>query len=180
MSGYFWYLRHPNEILVDLDGKNEDDVQRKLIRARRRLEGAEESRNLAVRDAYLYPSASPRHFHLIIRLQHAVQFDFANMYALYLGSDVFRACNNFMRDRRGIFSSDLLITPEEYPGFYRTPDAHCVCTKKHKADVMETCEIAQALRGKFAAYNFFAKPSTSKCWDRFGRVFIGTKRKIGR
>src|SRR5579859_1058918 len=174
---YYWYLRQDNEIFLDIDGKSEAKAAAKLRMCRRRLVAAIEQGKLPVKDVWFYPSETKLHFHLILRLLSSVALP--QTWALYLGSDVFRACNNMMREwlpphldsgniRR---AADLLIVPQPYHGFFRQPDHMCHCKHKHTPEIMVNCPVGILLRGRYAISDFFGKPNKNlEPWRHFGKV----------
>jgi hypothetical protein len=176
----FWYFRHPDEIFVDLDGKTEAKHGARLRMSRRRLRAAIEQGKLFVKDVWFYPSQTPLHHHLIVRTMLGVVCPQA--WALYLGSDVYRASNNLMREalfmagnmpdpRTYFLGSDLLIVPEPYFRFYRRHDAECSCVGKHSLEMMGLCPVAANIRGKYRTADFFGKPNREfSVWEHFGKV----------
>lgn len=158
----FWYLQHPNELLIDLDDAMRDTDNRNgksngpwiEIFFRRRLREAIASGKLKVRDIYLARSATNGHFQAVIRLRddntyHNSQIGqiWREIWQLYLGSDLYRARADLMRCVTIGFdySNSLLILPEKIPDFYRTPDAICDCIDKHTRET--DCRIFQRFRG---------------------------------
>jgi hypothetical protein len=177
---WYWYIRRDREIFVDLDSKQPDVHAKKLLRCRERLEGSIAAGLLFIEGAWLYPSPSLLHHHLMIlsTLPHNTMI--ANVWALYLGSDIFRALNNVLRDRAAVTmnaqylarSADLLISDEERITYHRKFDQICHCPAKHKMEVMAECPVAKQLRQEFRARDFFGKPKRNiEPWERLGRVW---------
>lgn len=171
---WYWYLRKEYEIFVDLDGTDPDSYAKKLYRANRRLRGAIDAGRIKVESAYLYHSSAALHHHLIIKMPECMSVEVAQVWALYLGSDVFRACNNLLRRMSGpvfVTSADLLISPAPYPNFYRRYDYNCECKAKHTRPIMETCPVGVRLRKHLAGMDFFGKPANPEPWAKSGRVY---------
>ena len=159
----YWYLAHPDELLIDLDDAMRpgyNGTPHIELYFRRRLREAIAAEKLQVRDVYLTRSFSDGHFQAIIKLldsrithnwkSSATQLPlYANIERLvwqfYLGSDLYRARADLMRAAKGIPYPSLLILPEKIPNFYREPDAECGCKDKHK--LSSTCPVFIRYRG---------------------------------
>lgn len=164
---WHWYVRKPNEVLIDLDNRR-GEFDRVGSAGRRLRAIAGEGVN--VRDIWFYPSTTEEHFHLIVRLKNDIDTLEALMLAVYLRSDIFRALNTYMRFTHNVSAPDLLIADHVWPDFYRNPDVGCNCTSKHDHKTMMNCLAAKSLRGADAAEEFYPKPSDKKVKWNFGKV----------
>jgi hypothetical protein len=154
-----WYLARPDELLIDLD-----DAGRPTrtgapwieVFFRRRLRDAIADGKLRVRDVYLSPSNSVRHYHAIVRLGEPLPIMQRLVWQLHLGSDLYRGRADLMRAARGFDAPSLLIRSHPMIGFYREPDRVCDCTAKHITSDQPTCKVWRELRGMSP-------------WELFGR-----------
>lgn len=157
----FWYLAHDNELLIDLD----DATRATRTGApwietffRRRLRDAIADRKLNVRQVFLARSTSPKHYHVAIRLWHAMDVIERLAWQLHLGSDLYRGRADLMRAARKIEAPSLLIRSEQIPKFYRPADRLCDCTTKHVTAEQPTCDVWRELRG-LSPWELFGRSS---------------------
>lgn len=154
-----WYIARPDELLIDLD-----DAGRPTrtgapwieVFFRRRLRDAIDDGKLRVRDAYLSPSNSTRHYHAIVRLGEPLPIMQRLVWQLHLGSDLYRGRADLMRAARGFDAPSLLIRSHPMVEFYREPDRVCSCTEKHITSDQPACAVWRELRGMSP-------------WELFGR-----------
>lgn len=157
-----WYFGHIDELLLDFD-----DFEKPTAKGgvwgedffRLRLQPAMEAEKIDVREVWLVPSNTSRHKHVIVRLNHPYPSLWLRLvWQLHLGSDIYRAKADLMRAAKGNLFPTLLIqkTPIVDPTtgepFYRPPDAHCDCTKKHDTEEQfklgaDACKVWQQYRG---------------------------------
>jgi hypothetical protein len=169
----YWYVSRFDEIMIDLDAKNND----RLMAALGRLRGLIESDEIEIRSVWLFPSPTKFHFHLILQTPGILLPEQQKTaLQLYLFSDVFRTCCNLMRISRKHPNPDLLITPANLWkdfNFYRMHDASCYCDKKHSYEIMEKCKAAILLRGELRAFNQFSKPVSPAGFfqKKFGMIY---------
>jgi hypothetical protein len=167
-----WYVEHGNEIMLDLD-HSKGAVPRRVGMFRYRLRAALRANKIAVRDVWFYPSLQVKHYHVVIRLESPMPQLARAVWALRLGSDVYRACATMMRIQHGIGAASLLISDRAFPDFYRAPDHVCTCEAKHSPEIMAACPVEFTLRGPFAAADFFSQPSGKEVKGlplAFGRI----------
>lgn len=166
---YYWYVAQTNELFIDLDHHEDDAELGRLKCARDRLFGAIKAGVIHVRDTYLFPSDTDRHYHLIVVLADGFKVDSytRRIWEGYLRDDPYRNLNNLMRTACGITSS-LLITSKAYPEF-RAPDAECQCDKKHTNDVMVSCKTAAIIRKSHASKSYFGKSERLTLEIKMGR-----------
>ena len=153
---WHWYVSRPNEIFIDADhwDRCKDHV-------RARLQGAIECGKLDVKNVHLFPSNTSGHMHMIIELNDDIDGIESAIWAVLFHSDIYRAYATIMRYMYHPFiAPDILISPKE---LHRGANAICYCKEKHSYHVMEKCEAAKMLRGKFRTLGFFGKPSKNPC-----------------
>lgn len=165
---WYWYVEHPNELLVDLD--KSEPARLRVIQ--QRLEAAVRSRALRVRDAYLYPSEADGRYHLYVRLERRAHSMIRIAWSLRLGNDRNRCSRDILRAYDTGGAPPLLLEPGPLPGFYRNPDYICSCEGKHTLEMMKTCQIGRELRPGPSAEPFgeLKVPEGSK-WDKMGLVW---------
>jgi hypothetical protein len=168
----YWFVARPNELFLDID-----NVSRSIKHAKSRLQGAIECGKLDVAYVMQRPSKSKNHIHVIITLKHDMIYGVDRfVWEMVLHGDLYRGFCNIMRERKGITSPDVLISPWKHFGIeidtvldtvnnprIRIHDDSCNCASKHNASVMETCPAAKRLRGEFRNVGFFGRPSKSPC-----------------
>ena len=158
----FWYLAHPDELLIDLDDYTRPAPSKTgesrgpwgEIFFRRRLADAIRADRLKVCDppVYLGRSNSERHWHAIVRLRYPMPLDQRLTWQLRLGSDLMRAQADLMRAAMCVDFPSLLIRNTPMKGFYREPDRQCACTRKHDTAEQSAlngqgCPVWRELRG---------------------------------
>ena len=171
---WYWYVERPQELFVDIDCADaaaDTSMVRshKLFFAERRIQAArtlyrskkgETGYGLPILEYAIYPSATPRHYHIMIvcdkeRAPCAVQ---KIGWRHRLMDDSYRLQQDAQRYVRYVAGS-LLISPEEHRDWWRAPDAVCDCAGKHTAEVMRACPVAQQLRGTEAAEDYMGHPT---------------------
>ena len=168
MARNYWYVARPDELLIDLDHRSAK--LDKLANAGQRLRGAIEDGSISVRDVWLYPSRTEKHYHLIIRLKYEISFTEREAWSIYLRSDIYRAVNNLMRGFSEISNPVLIIANHQWKDFYRMADAICGCRTKHDHATMKKCPAAKFIRGDFRTTEFFGHPSKRGIKWTFGKV----------
>lgn len=157
-----WYIAKEDELMVDLDWRH--NIQRsRLGLSIERLAGAIESKSLAVAidaatkkpDVFLWPSQTPQHYHLYIRLSEPMNAVGRLMWESYLCDDEWRSRMNHLRLSTFAKSISLLISPVRWP-IDREPDATCICSSKHRPEIMQVCPVAQKHAGQLSP-TFFGK-----------------------
>jgi hypothetical protein len=154
----YWFIRHPSELLLDLD-----DAGRRTrsgapwieVFFRRRLRDAIAAGRLKVREVWLVRSNSPHHYSAFIRLLHPMPPLEALVWQLHLGSDLYRGRADLMRLARGQADTCSLLIFNEDPQVYRRADYVCACRRKHKTEDRPDCAVWRKLRG-------------SSPWELFG------------
>ena len=172
----YWYAARPNEIFLDLDS------HRALTRCFDVLYQNFKKRSeefLPVDSAYLYPSGTANHWHVIVVLRWPLGEskyclpETKTAWALWMGSDRLRAVYTLQRKLRGCVNTDLLVTKTAY---FRMHDAWCTCKGKHKPNkVTKNCKaLQQLLRGEAGA-DYFPRTGHKKrkqIWISYGRVSL--------
>ena len=167
----YWYGARSNEIFLDLDS------HRAVNRAIGVLRIAIRRKLLIVRSVWLYQS-SPRHYHLIVVLDHALLFVDKMAWSLWMGNDRLRVAYVMRRfiNKDGCSSCliDLLVAKSPY-GFRTVPDATCKCKKKHKPKaITDKCPSMKMLLGDQRSADYFGRtgrrPSNGKIRLPWGRV----------
>lgn len=174
---WLWYVARENEIFLDLDSKRA--LTRALSVVRRCLlvkPGRKGSWNeLPVRAAYVYPSLTPDHFHMVLVLDNEVSFYLRVAWALWMGSDRLRAAYVMERFRwlpdfpptlfeevHGYIPSDLFSVPVGSVR-WRIHDDLCSCKEKHKADaVTSKCPALRRILGSQCAADYFPRNRDKK------------------
>ena len=130
-----WYSQRPDEVLMDMDSPAA------VYRALRRMPMLP----FRVVSRALYPSYSPGHYHMVLRLSNQVTAVTAVQraaVALWLGSDSQRVAQDLMRLEE--CARPILITSVPWPDFWRQPDGYCQCASKHVDD--SDCAMLRNLR----------------------------------
>ena len=165
-----WYIASPRELMVDLDSRG--DSKARLALALRRLRGAKLAHKLPVESAWLWPSNTPGHFHLVVRLSRPVSALWRLLWSIRLMDDPYRSLMNGARSMtRGMVGS-LLITRMPWPGFYRQADHTCDCPGKHDTATMAQCPVATRLLRLDVGADYFGFPSDVEPVAGFGRIEI--------
>lgn len=143
---WHWYISRPDEVFIDCDSSG------RLFYAMRQVERNGE--RLRYREVHVYPSGTPKHYHLIVLTGSAMDPLERAVWGLHCGSDRRRQEYIFERIRRGKLCGDFLITPNPYP--YRKPDRACACEAKHKdKSVTDACPVMQNLLGEERSALYF-------------------------
>lgn len=151
-----WYVGREDgrELLLDMDiaDKWKTDRERAKASAIRRGEFlwklAENIRagRLAVERVFMYPSNDPANTHAVILLRDSMLPAVRTAWEMQLGSDRVRGMYDLVRSAKGIPGTNLLITSQPWPDFYREPDYACDCEKKHDSRFRnKRCTALQAM-----------------------------------
>ena len=167
---YKWYVERDDEVFADVDCKPRDN--QRLVKIRARLLGAKASGRLDWLSAVFYPSQTPYHYHLMVRLAQPMRPDLRLLWAARLGDDMFRNQMNTARLIERGRSWSLFITPAARATYHRGPDYKCNCTAKHKIEVMQSCPVAQTLDCTYGA-NHFGDPILRDTPIILGEPFTG-------
>jgi len=162
----YWYVARSNELFIDTD-----NVSKSIKHTRARLQGAIECGKLEVLEVMSMES-SPNHLHTIITLKNDLSSVERFVWEIILHGDIYRGCCNIMRWLHGVPYPNVLISPHQDflshdKKWTRPADHVCQCVGKHKAAIMQTCQVAIRLRGRHRTAAFFGKPSKNPCkiWE---------------
>src|ERR1035437_9322475 len=119
---WHWYFAKDNELLLDLDSPA------KVHYFRINLAHAINRGFLPFKDAYLYPSLRPKHYHAAVILSRPLPAAERIAWELFLQSDLWRGLNDLVR-AGGQGLPSLVIATHEFE--FRKPDYVCECKGKH-------------------------------------------------
>lgn len=162
----YTYVERDDEIFCDIDHRHtlkpgqKPPPPVKLLLALDRLAGGMRDGALKVAGAYLYPSKTPLHYHLLVRLAAPMPTAQRVTWAGRLLDDPYRNLMNHERARRGVVGS-LLITPQPYEArgvpYPRAPDHVCACQGSHKREDALACPVLKRLRGADIDAEYFGR-----------------------
>ena len=161
------------ELMIDLEDKSKGDKPPERLRlSLDRLMGLINNSTYGFDSAYLYPSTTKYHSHLIVVMSEPIEIELASMLEARLCDDLYRNQMNRYRDAVGCGAGSLLITSEPWPGFYRRHDDECSCScAKHTNVDMEDCPAAQRLRGMWRLTEFYPRPEPFPWTGHYGKIW---------
>lgn len=187
MTAWYWYVARSNEIFVDLDSRRALSralaVLRRAVTRESKLRqaagtdrfrlGGDNLRTvhenyppfenlLSVDSAFVYPSPTKNHVHLIVVLKDSLPIKLRACWALWMGGDQLRAAYVLERARHGLQAVELLTARKPYVDF-RPFDDVCGCKEKHKrSSVTEKCEAMNRLLGIHRSADYFPRNKDRK------------------
>ncbi|MCI0696581.1 hypothetical protein L0337_31835 [candidate division KSB1 bacterium] len=151
MSEWFWYIRKPDELLLDLDSPW------RLHAAIAKLRRAD--KKLRIIKVWAYPSLSDGKWHVIVQYdpdENSYTQRQAILWAWWAGSDPIRALYSLTRCEYYLPAPDLLISPQKWQRFRREPDFICHCPAKHKGeDACARCPVFRKLHETHAGIAYY-------------------------
>jgi hypothetical protein len=162
---WYWYLKRNDELLLDIDHperKVKDGNWYEEI-FQRRLYDAIAAEKLKIVDIVVAPSNTSVHLHVAIKLESKLSELEGLIWQLHLGSDLYRAKADLMRNARRIKPASLLIRSTPFANFWRSYDATCRCKDKHSTEQQvalgsRCCKTWLKYRG-LTPWDLFGPPS---------------------